>query len=113
MAHRTEFLTVPVMLARQTKEGQRLLDGFLNPGGQARIADRPFSQPRGEIGLRLIKVAAIIEPSKLLQAIVAMFARQVIEGVPEEMHVGAVEEPIVGGAMRKPPTSRFQKLSFA
>ncbi|WP_210214350.1 hypothetical protein, partial [Sinorhizobium medicae] len=24
------------MLARQTKEGQRLLDGFLNPGGQAR-----------------------------------------------------------------------------
>ncbi|TWA47545.1 hypothetical protein FB008_11974 [Sinorhizobium medicae] len=57
------------MLARQTKEGQRLLDGFLNRGGQARIADRPFSQPRGEIGL--IKVAAIIEPSKLLQAIVA------------------------------------------
>ena len=53
------------MLARQTKEGQRLLDGFLNPGGQARTADRPFSQPRGEIGLRLIKVAAIIEPSKL------------------------------------------------
>ncbi|MEY9626142.1 hypothetical protein ABIA27_001177 [Sinorhizobium fredii] len=26
---------------------------------------------------------------------------------------GAVEEPIVGGAMRKPPTSQFQKLSFA
>ncbi len=24
-----------------------------------------------------------------------------------------VSEPIVGGAMRKPPTSRFQKLSFA
>lgn len=40
------------MLSRQTKEGQRLLDGFLNPGGQARIADRPFSQPRGEMGLR-------------------------------------------------------------
>ena len=80
------------MLARQTKEGQRLLDGFLNPGGQARIADRPFSQPGGEIGLRLVEVAAIIEPLKLLQAIVAMFARQVIEGVPEEMHVGAVEE---------------------
>lgn len=79
--------------AFSAKEGQRLLDGFLNPGGQARIADRPFSQPRGEIGLRLIKVAAIIEPSKLLQAIVAMFARQVIEGVPEEMHVTASTSP--------------------
>ncbi|MGX1256915.1 hypothetical protein [Sinorhizobium fredii] len=29
------------------------------------------------------------------------------------MPEGAVEEPIVGGAMRKPPTSQFQKLSFA
>ncbi|MHC2357589.1 hypothetical protein ACVMB3_007112 [Sinorhizobium meliloti] len=48
--------------------------------GQARIADRPFTQPGGEIRLRLVEVAAIIEPSKLLQAIVAMFARQVIEG---------------------------------
>jgi len=26
---------------------------------------------------------------------------------------GAVEEPIVGGAMRKPPTSRFRKLFLA
>ncbi|WP_037447881.1 hypothetical protein [Sinorhizobium fredii] len=30
-----------------------------------------------------------------------------------DVSIGAVEEPIVGGAMRKPPTSQFQKLSFA
>lgn len=52
-------------------------------------ADRPFSQPGGEIGLRLVEVAAIIEPSKPLQAIVALLTRQMIEGVPEEMYVGA------------------------
>lgn len=49
-------------------------------------------QPGGEIGPRLVEVAAIITPSKLLQATVAMLARQMIEGVPDEMHVGAVEE---------------------
>ncbi len=33
--------------------------------------------------------------------------------VSHEVDPGAVEEPIVGGAMRKPPTSRFQKLFLA
>ncbi|OWK25736.1 hypothetical protein AJ87_07215 [Rhizobium yanglingense] len=39
-----------------------------------------------------VEIAPIVEPSKLLQAVIAMLARQVIEGVPQEMHVGAVEK---------------------
>lgn len=77
------------MLAWQSEEGQRLLNGFLHPGGQPRIAGRAFAEPGGEIGLRLAEVAAIIEPSQFLQAIITMLARQVIEGVSEEMHVTA------------------------
>ncbi len=78
--------------ARQPQEGEGLLDGFLDPAGQPRILARPFAKPGGEIGFCLVEVAAIIEPSELLQTIVAVLARQMIERISQEVHVGAVEE---------------------
>lgn len=76
---------VPVMLARQTKEGPYPFDVLLDPGAQSRIARRPFGKPCGEI-------AAIVESAELLQAVVAMLPRQMVEGIPEEMRIGAVDE---------------------
>lgn len=74
-----------VVLARQAKEGQRAFDGLLHP--VVSQAARPFGQPCGEIGLGLGEIAPVVEPSEFLQAIVAVLARQVIERVPEEVHV--------------------------
>jgi hypothetical protein len=76
---------VLVVLARQPEEGQRLLDVLLDPGGEPGIARRPFGQPRGGVDLGFGKVAPVVEPSELLQAVVAVLSRQVIEGVPEEV----------------------------
>lgn len=42
------------------------------------------------IGLGLGEIAPVVEPAQFLQAIVAMLSRQVIERVPEEMHVAAL-----------------------
>jgi hypothetical protein len=83
-------LQVLVMLTWQPEEGQRLFDRLLDPTGQTRIAGRPFGKPGRKISLRLIKVAPIIEPSQLLQAVVTMLAWQVIERVPKEMNVTAL-----------------------
>lgn len=81
------------MLARQAEEGQRAVDGLLHPGRQAGIAARSLGQPCGEIGIGLGEIAPVLEPAQLLQAVVAILSRQVIERIPEEMHVGAVKKP--------------------
>ncbi|BCH05295.1 hypothetical protein MesoLj131b_72940 (plasmid) [Mesorhizobium sp. 131-2-5] len=79
-----------VVLARQAKEGQRAFNGLLHPVRQPGIAARPFGKPCGEIGLGLGEITPVVEPSEFLQAIVGVLARQVIERVPEEVHIAAL-----------------------
>lgn len=49
------------------------------PGHQPRIARRPFGQPRGGIG----EIAPVIEPAQLLQAVIGVLARQMVERIPD------------------------------
>lgn len=52
----------------------------------------PARRQGGEIDLPLGEVAAVAESSEFLQAIVAGFARRMIEGISEEVDKGAVEK---------------------
>lgn len=63
-----------MVLAWQTKEGLRVLDGLLHPCRQSWVAGRPFGKPCGEIGLGLGETAPVVEPAQFLQAIVAAFS---------------------------------------
>ena len=38
-----------MVLARQSVEGERLLDGFLDPADELGIAGSPFGDPGGEV----------------------------------------------------------------
>lgn len=78
------------MLSRQPEEGQGLFDGILGPACQARIACRPFGKPCGKISPGLCEIAPVVEPAQFLQAVVAVLPRQMIERVPEEVHVAAL-----------------------
>jgi len=80
-----------MVLARQTVEGEGLLDGLLGPGDEAWVARAPFGDPGGEIAAGFLGRAAIVEPAQLLQAVVVGLAGQVVEGVPEEVDVAALE----------------------
>lgn len=76
------------------RRGRRgLLNGLLDPGGEAGVARLPLQEPGREIGTGLGEVAPVVEPAQFLQAVVAGLARQVVEGVAEEVNVAA----LVGG----------------
>ena len=77
--------------ARQTVEDEGLLDGLLGPGDEAWVARAPFGDPGGEIAPGFLGRAAVVEPAQLLQAVVVGLAGQVVEGVPEEVDVAALE----------------------
>jgi hypothetical protein len=79
------------VLARQPEESERALDILLRPRGQPRIAGRPFAEPSGEIGPGLGQLAAVVEPAQLLEAVGAVLSRQVVERVPEEVNVAALQ----------------------
>ena len=74
-----------VVLAWQAVEGQRLLDRLLGSGHQARIARLPLGNPGGQIPPGFLDRAAVVEPAQLLQAVIIGLARQVIEGIAEEV----------------------------
>ena len=80
-----------MVLARQAVEGERLLDGLLDPGDELRITRAPFGDPGGKVAAGLLDRAAVVEPAQLLQAIVVGLARQVVEGVAEEVDVASLE----------------------
>ena len=80
-----------MMLARQPVEGEGFLDGFLDPGDELGIAGSPFGDPCGEVLAGLLDRTAIIEPAQFLEAVVVGLARQVIEGVAQEVDVAALE----------------------
>ncbi len=72
---------VLVVLARQAVEGEGLLDGVLDPVGQLRVLLLPALQPAGQVAPRLDDIAAVIEPTQLLETIVVPLARHVIQRV--------------------------------
>jgi hypothetical protein len=78
-----------VVLARQPVESQRLLDTLFDPAGQLGIFAGPLGEPGGELAARFAEIAAVVQPTQLLQAVVVDPARHVVERIPEEMHVAA------------------------
>src|SRR3546814_3969665 len=71
-------------------EGEGLLDRLLGPVGEPGIFGAPSGEPLGEIGAGLGEVAPVVEPAQFLQAVVVGLPWQVIERVPQEVHVAAL-----------------------
>ena len=95
-------LQVLVVLPREPVDVQRLPDLRLHPVGQPRIALRPTLEPRLQILLGLLEVAAVVEPAQLLTAIVVGLAGHVVERVPQEVHVAALPDRL-GQQLRHSP----------
>ena len=99
-------LEMLMVLAGQPVEGERLLDGLFDPSDELRVAGRPFGDPGGKIAAGLLDVAPVVEPAQLLQAVVVGLARQMVEGVAQEVDVAALERPPRAGpretAARRP-----------
>ena len=68
-------------------------DVLLHPVAEPGVGALPAGKPGGEVALRLLQVAPVVEPAQLLQAVVVGLAGHVVEGVPEEMDVA----PLPGG----------------
>ena len=73
-----------MVLSREPVEGERLLDGFLDPADELGISGAPFGDPCGEVLAGLLDRTPIVEPAQFLQAVVVGLARQMVEGVAEE-----------------------------
>ena len=50
-----------------------------------------FGDPCGEVLAGLLDRTAVVEPAQFLQAVVVGLARQMVEGVAEEVDVAALE----------------------
>src|SRR3546814_18509508 len=59
--------------------------------GEPGIFGAPSGEPLGEIGAGLGEVAPVVEPAQFLKAVVVGLPWQVIERVPQEVHVAALE----------------------
>ena len=84
-------LEMLMVLAGKPVEGERLLDGFLDPCDELGVAGFPFGDPCCEVLPRLFEGATIVKPAQLLQAVVVGLARQMIESVAQEVDVTALE----------------------
>jgi hypothetical protein len=80
-----------MMLPRKPVECEGLLDRFLDPSDEFWVAGSPFGDPCGEVLAGLFDRTAVVEPAQFLQAIVIDLARQMVEGVAEEVDVAALE----------------------
>ena len=74
-------LEMLMVLERQAIEGERLLDGLLDPGDELWGAGAPFGDPGRQISAGLLDRAPVVEPAQFLQAVVVGLARQMVEGV--------------------------------
>jgi len=72
---------------RQAEVGQGLLD---DPAGELGIFFASFVEPSCKIAPDLREIAPIKHPAQLQQAVVADLAGNVIERVPEEVHIAAL-----------------------
>ena len=68
-----------VMALRQAVKGEGFLDLRFDPSGQFRVFGRPAFEPGGEVLAGFGAVAPIVEPTQFGQAVVATFARQMVE----------------------------------
>jgi hypothetical protein len=84
-------LEMLMVLAREPVESQGLLDGFLDPTDQLRIASSPFGDPCSEVLASLLDRAAVVEPAQFLQAVIVGLSGQMVEGVAKEVDVAALE----------------------
>ena len=83
-------LQVLVVSSRQPVERQRLADAPLDPVDQLRVLALPFADPGRQIPLGLLEVPPVVDPAQLLQTVVVRLARQVVQGVAQEVHVAAL-----------------------
>ncbi len=83
-------LEMLVVLARQAIEVQRLPDVRFDPVGELRIALLPPREPRLEVLLGFLEIPPVVEPPQLLPTVVVRLARQVVQGIAEEVDVAAL-----------------------
>src|SRR5208337_2031632 len=79
-----------VMLERQTVIVKRFSYVFFDPCAQLRIFFLPAVQPLGQVLLGLAEITPVINPAKLLEAVIICLSRQVIQGVSQEMNIAAL-----------------------
>jgi hypothetical protein len=72
---------VLIMLKRQTVIVEGLRNVFLNPFAQFRVLFLPAIKPLGQILLGFAQIAAVVEPAKLLEAVIICFSRQVVQSI--------------------------------
>jgi hypothetical protein len=77
------------MPTRQLARRQRPAAGVLGPVGELGVALSPALEPAGQVGLRLLQVAPVVDPEQLLQAGVVGLARQVVQRATQEVHAAA------------------------
>ena len=80
-----------MVLERQAIEGERLVDGLLDPGDEFWVAGAPFGDPGRQIAAGLVDRASVVEPAQLLQAVVVGLARQVVAGVAQKVDIAPLE----------------------
>ena len=80
-----------MVLAWQAVEGEGVFDRVLDPIDELLITVAPFGDPGGEVAADLLDVSPVVEPAQLLQAVVVGLAREMVEGVAEEVHVASLD----------------------
>src|SRR5262249_31194509 len=70
--------------------GQRFLDVLLNPSDKIAVAALPLLNPCLDVGLGLFELAAVVKPAQFLQAVVVALSGEMIDGIPQEVHVAAL-----------------------
>ncbi len=79
-----------MVLAGQTVEGEGFLDRFLDPVDELVVTIAPLGDPCGQIAAGLLDGSPVIEPAQLLQAVVVGLAREMVQGVAQEVHVASL-----------------------
>ena len=76
-----------VVLAGQAVKVQRLANRRFHPVGELGIPRLPAREPRLEVLLGLFEIPPVVEPAQLLPAIVVGFAGEIVQCVPQKVHV--------------------------
>ena len=58
--------------------------------GEFLITVAPFGDPGGRVAAALLDILPVIRPAQLLQAVVVGLAREMVQGVAEEVHVASL-----------------------
>ena len=94
------------MLARQSVDGQRLLDIVLDPLAQLGILALPLLQPAGEVLARLANLPAVVEPAQLLQPVADMCSKRAQALNPRQPAAPRQRNPVGGTGLVFTPGQR-------